>query len=455
MYDQVLIVDDQSLVVDYLEALLLEEGFDVVTANDGAKALRILEDQPSMLVLCDIRMPGMDGFQLLDEIRARHCGADVIFMTAFASVDEAIEAMSRGAVDYMIKPIKNQEVVAKVRSHLHRRRLASELQELQAEMRSRYDINRLVANSNPMRAVVVALRKATLVEDPVVFVGPRGSGRNLVAGTLHYSGARHASPLRLLQFDCTGPTNFDEELFGVDRPDQRPRRGHLDEVGNGTLCIRGTEMLPADNQRSLARLLKSRSYRRVGSGQEIALHARLTFSFAEPVDDLLADGRLLPELSILLRAITIHLPPLSERREDIPDLVASYVSRHTLASGDSIRIPSESMELILEGSYPGNVAQLFALLEHCRAMSPDGMLTREIVEQALRRVGPETREAPKRMAESLEDREYQLVLDAVSKHRGQLEVAARELGVSRTTLWRRMRKYDIRAQGSSSKSAPH
>ncbi len=449
MYDRVLIVDDQPLVVDYLQALLAEHKFDVATASQGPEALEVLDRDPSMLVLCDIRMPGMDGFELLDAIQARHSGADVIFMTAFGSVDEAIEAMSRGAVDYLIKPIKNQEVVAKVRSHLQRRRLAAEHQQLQAELRSQFSIERLVAVSSPMRAVAGALRKAAQVDDPVVFVGPRGSGRSLAARTLHFSGVRHSSPLRLLHFDRTGTHGFEETLFVRNAPDQLARRGHLDEVGIFTLFLRGVELLSPENQQAIADLLQHQSYRQVGSTQDIPLRARLAFSFETPVESLIAAGHLDPSLGVLQSATTIRLPPLSERREDIPELVASYVAQQAATSGDSIRIPGESMELILEGEYGGNVAQLFALLAHCRAMSPTGVLTPEIVGQALRRVGPATGGSPKRMAESLEDREYQLVLDAVSKHRGRLEMAARELGVSRTTLWRRMRKYEIRAQGSS------
>ncbi len=449
IYDRVLIVDDQELVVDYLKALLEGEGFDVATAGKGERALELLRGDPSMLVLCDIRMPGMDGFELLDAIQARHPGADVIFMTAFASVDEAIEAMSRGAVDYMIKPIKNQEVVAKVRSHLHRRKLASELHELQSELRSRFSIDRLVAVSDPMRAVVAALRKAAQGDEPVVFEGPPGSGRSLAARSLHFSGVRHASPLRVLHCDRAGPASFSEELFGVERAGQRLRRGHLDDVGNGTLFLRDVDSLPAADQRALAGLLERQSYERTGSDRSHALHARLTFSFEDSVPALIEAGRLDPSLEVLAKVTTIRLPSLDARRGDIPDLLAAYVAQSAATTGTPIRIPTESVELLLEGEYPGNVAQLFALLDHCRAMSPDGVLTREMVEQALRRIGPGTDGAPKPMAESLEDREYQLVLDAVSKHRGRLEMAARELGVSRTTLWRRMRKYDIRAQGSS------
>lgn len=430
MPDRVLLVDDDEALLTFLQELLADEGFETLSARSGPEALNALARRPCDLALCDIVMPGMGGFALLDEIRRTCPGTDVIFMTGYGSREGAIEAMARGAVDYLMKPLSTTEVVAKLRSHLRRRRLEAELLDLHAELRSRYGLDKIVAVSAAMQPVLAGVRRLAGGDEPVVLLGEPGSGRDFLARTLHYASARSKEPYRVVV--PTTPALAD--LRGA-----LGRRGTGGTPGRGTLHLRGVAELSAEDQGHVAQALA----RDPGS-----LGPRLVLSLS-PAD---------PELAAPLRAAlqtrpTLRVPPLRERAEDLPELVGVFLAYLRTERGRSLHVPAEVLELLGRESFPGNVAQLFAALERAESLSTDGLLGREAVEQGLERTAVARGPNAKSMAVSLEEREYQLVLEAVSKHRGQLEMAARELGVSRTTLWRRMRKYGIRALGPGRKPA--
>jgi two-component system response regulator HydG len=432
MEDRVLIVDDEAIVLEFLRELLEGEGHIVHTARSAADALRLLDQEAIPLALCDIRMPEMDGYQLLREIRMRQGNTDVLLRTAFASMDGAIQAMAQGAADYLIKPLKPMEVVAKVRSHLLRKRNEAELKRLQDRLDSDYTLDKVIAQSAPMRAVIKKLELLAKSDQPLVFVGEMGSGRNYLAQTLHHSSSRRQEPYRILHCDAGAPRLAEPALF--DSGGNPPRR-------YGTLHLRRVERLPHEEQRSVGQLLAS------CRKQERSPSVRLVLSFDQPVPKLLENRALAGELTALLECPTIHVPPLRERSGDMSGLVAAFLDQHSRETGQVLRVPEPSLSLLQREKFPGNVAQLFATLSHCASQSTDGVLSLERIRSAIDRPERLLGEAMP-MSKSLEDHENQLVLRAVNKHRGRLELAARELGVSRTTLWRRMRKYGITAQGT-------
>lgn len=441
--DRILIVDDEPVVLDFLSDVLSNEGFSVSCASEASQALDILAKEPHDLVLSDIRMPGFGGFELLKSVRRRSPGTDVILMTGYASVDGAIDAMTLGAVDYLIKPLKPKEIVARIRACIERRHLESQIHSLRSELRSRYDRHNIVAESPRMRAVVSALNRVAPLDEPILLMGEPGSGRHFIARAIHHASARREE--RMAEFECdrTPPNRAAEMLFGHARPDVRRRPGQFERLRNGTLHLAEFSQLHPEVQRSIARCLRERVWRTEGEDSDRPLETRLVFSSSTPLEDLLDQGVLVPELAFVTEMVTLHIPALRDRSEDIPGLVEAYVQEHAVENGRLLEIPGESVHVLRELGLPGNVRTLHLILGHAATLSPDGLITPELVKRSLEhsrsgksRVG--------KIADHLDQREYQLVLQAVQRYPRRLDDAARELGVSRTTLWRRMRKYDIR-----------
>lgn len=440
MQERILIVDDDPLVLEVLDAVLTREGFEVTQATSGADALQRLGERAHGLALCDIRMPGMDGFELLEEIRRLHPNVDVVLTTGYGSLEGAVDAMALGAADYLTKPLKPKEIVARLRSIQRRRELEAEVHELHRELHLRHDIRNVVAESPKMRAVVTAIQRVGLNDQPVVLRGQPGTGRRFLARAIHYSSERKQGPFEAI--DCASPPREGVEALLLGRRDggRRPRRGLLERKASGSVHLHRLEHCSEDLQRKLAAVIDSRSIQ-TGPDSRVPLEARLILSFGDDLDGLLDGGRIVPELETLRKFTAIHLPPLSERAQDLPGLVSAFCDQYAIDQGTTISVSPEAMSSLAEKHFARNAREFFAFLRHAATLSLDGVISRETIERAS--IRPETSDK-RPIADALGDREHQIVLRAVQRNPGRLDEAARELGVSRTTLWRRMRKYDIK-----------
>ena len=442
MQERILIVDDDPVVLEVLTAVLAREGFAVTQAVSGPEGLDALGRVPHALALCDIRMPGMDGFELLGKIRRRHPEVDVVLTTGYGSLEGAVDALAQGAVDYLTKPLKPREIVARLRAILERRRLQARVSELQRELHRRHDLRNLVAESDRMRALATALERVAAADDPVLLRGEPGTGRRLVARAIHYSGERRERGFDAVECDSPPREGLELYLFGHFQEGRRPRRGQLERLAGGTLHLHRLEHLPPKLQQRLAHAIVAGEVR-TGPSSSARITTRLVLSCADGLETLLAEGRLVPELVCLRDVTALDLPPLAERGADLPGLLEVFCERHAIDHGRRMEVTPEAQEHLAGTPLSGNVAELFRVLGHAATLSLDSRLTPDTIERALRR--SRAAEGPRRpIAADLGDREYQLVLRAVQRNPGRLDEAARELGVSRTTLWRRMRKYDIK-----------
>jgi DNA-binding NtrC family response regulator len=443
MHGRILIVDDEPLVLELLTEVLSNSGHEVTAAASCRAAVEFLGRESQDIVLCDIRMPEMSGFDLLREVRRAHPATDVMMMTGYGGLDGAVDAMALGAADYLMKPLKPKEVQARVRAVLDRRRLEAELQSLRCELRSRHHVQNVVAISPRMSVLVSALGRIALGSGLAVLCGESGTGRAFLARSLHYCSPRRDEPFAFASLTGISAEGLRTELFGRRIGERKVQRGQLARTQGGTLVLRDVERLPLDAQAELGRALTRGAYRPVDADEDVPIEARLMVTLSRPPADLLLDGSLDPELACLRDAVAIQVPSLLDRRDDLPGLIAGFLTNFGNEHGLTMHIAAEAVERLRATAFPGNVAQLFAVLGQCAALSPRGCIEDETLELTLRQAGLAGQNAWAPMAEHLGDREKLLVMRAVSRHPGRLDQAAKELGISRTTLWRRMRKYGI------------
>lgn len=443
MHGRILIVDDEPIVLEVLTEVLTTSGHDVTAVPSCREAVEVLARAPHDIVLCDIRMPEMGGFDLLREVRRTYPSTDVMMMTGYGSLDGAVDAMSLGAADYLMKPLKPKEVQARIRAVLERRRLEAELESLQSELRERHHVHNVVSISPRMTALVSGLRRLALGNDLAALCGEPGSGRSFLARSLHYSTSRRDEPFAFFTAGGATVESLRVDLFGRRTAERKLVRGQFDRTRRGTLVLRDLERMPSAVQAELGRALALGRYRPVDSDEELPIETRVMVTLGQRPDELLAAGTLHPALACLRDAIAIQVPPLRERSEDLPGLIAGFLRSFGNEHGIALQISAEAVERLRATGFPGNVAQLFAVLGQCAALSPRGRIEDDTLELTLRQAGLAGQSAWAPMAEHLGDREKLLVMRAVARNPGRLDQAAKELGISRTTLWRRMRKYGI------------
>jgi two-component system response regulator PilR (NtrC family) len=374
MTRRLLIVDDEQSLLDFLEILFREEGYEVVTADSVAEAREVLGRSAPDLVLCDILMPDGNGLDLLEEIKQREDSPPVLMMTAYTSTRSAIEAMKLGAYDYVSKPFDNDELKVLVEKALEKADLEDENLYLKRELQDRYTFANIIGRSSRMQAIFSLIERAGRTSSTVLLQGESGTGKELIARALHYASPR--AEHRFLSINCGAlPENLlESELFGHVRGAftgaVKQKRGLFQEAGGGTLLLDEIgEMTPA-MQVKLLRVLQERTVRKVGGTDEEAVDVRIVAATNQDLEAKIAGGEFREDLYYRINVIPIRLPPLRERVEDIPLLVGHFVEKYSRLIGvPRKQVTAKAMRALESHDWPGNVRELENLIERCLALS--------------------------------------------------------------------------------------
>jgi len=459
---RVLVVDDKDNIVKLLARILSPE-FDVTTASDGTRALALIAAHEFDVIVSDIRMPGADGMVVLQETRRQAPETEVILMTAFATVQDAVAAMKLGAYDYLQKPFEPDEAVIVVRRAVERRQLRAQARDLQAALAIAHRPSNLIAESRAMRHIVELVQRAAASDATVLITGESGTGKEVIARAIHHASPRNQRRFVPLNCGAMPESLFEAELFGYAKGAftgaTHDHAGLFENAHEGTLLLDEIGELPLVMQVKLNRALQERSVRRVGDGVERTIDVRVIAATNIDLRAAAAAGKFREDLFYRLNVFPIHVPPLRERRDDIPLLAALFVHRHG-REGQADSFTAEALGALIEYDWPGNVRELENVVQRALAVS-DGpkidvtAFTSELATTA-RRAGHGLKLETlsyRDMLDSARDRATREYLVALLKDvGGNVTQAAERAGIERESMHRLLKKYGVRSDEFKSRA---
>ncbi len=376
---RILVVDDESNARNALAEILKEEGYSVETAADGFKGLSRFNDFAPDIVLTDLKMPGMDGVQLLRKVREIESGLPVIVMTAFGAVDTAVQAMRAGAVDYLTKPINADELLLVVERSLEQSRLRREALELRSQLSERYRFDSVIGSAPNMQQVFKVVAQVAPSRATVLLTGESGTGKELVAAAIHHRSSRRTGPFVRLHCAALAESLLESELFGHERGAftgaDRRREGRFEQANAGTLFLDEVGEISAATQVKLLRVLQEHEFERVGGNQTLQVDTRVIAATNRDLREMVAEGRFREDLFYRLNVINIHLPALRERPSDVPALATHFLTRFATENGKRVDSISDAALARLVGySWPGNVRELENVMERAVVLAENGVI---------------------------------------------------------------------------------
>jgi two-component system, NtrC family, response regulator AtoC len=455
---RILVVDDEESVRAMLEVVLRSEGYEVLTADNGVVALEIANREQPEVIIMDIRMPKMDGMTAFRVLRQEKNSAAVILMTAFATVDKAVEAMKAGAYDYIIKPFNIDEIKIMLRRAVGNRRLAMEANLLRQELSAHYGLNRVLTNSPRMRKVYDTVAKVAPAQATVLITGESGTGKELMVNTIHFNSPRASGPLIKVNCSALPETLLESELFGHEKgafTSAASRRiGRFELADKGTLFLDEIGEMPLPVQVKLLRVLQEREFERVGGSQTIRTDMRVVTATSRSLPELVARGEFREDLYYRLAVVTVEIPPLRERREDISLLARLFLQKFAQEAGrDLDDFDPEAMVLFEGYHWPGNIRELSNVVERAVIMSTGRMIFPEDLPQQLFPTDPSRHSqgssswTGKSMREIIKDTECEIIRDTLRRNRGNRMKTARDLDMSRRALQYKIEEYKLAAEG--------
>ncbi|MHB1024906.1 MAG: sigma-54-dependent transcriptional regulator [Desulfobacteria bacterium] len=462
MADRILIVDDEASLRDALARILTAEGYEVRQAGDGKEALGILGASTFDFILCDLRMPVMGGLDLLREITARGVPGTVIMMSAFGTVETAVEAMKLGAYDYVSKPFMSDEILLTLRKAAERERLRTENAFLRSEIEKTARPEEILYASGPMEEVVRTTGKVKDYDATVLVTGESGTGKELVARLLHFGGRRKGKPFVAVNCGAIPETLLESELFGHRRgaftEARSDRAGLIEEAGGGTLFLDEIGEFPLPLQTKLLRFLQEGEIRRLGDTETRKVNVRLVAATARDLEREVAGGRFREDLFYRLNVIRIHVPPLRERRDDISLLAKHFLSHYCGKYGKrEMFLSTDALAAMTAHEWRGNVRELRNLMERCALLATGPEVTRAGLLVVWKGSGsPEGGEtgpafelripvSPERpdLKAAVRELERQLIRIALERTGGSRPKAAELLGISHPTLLYKAKEFGI------------
>ncbi len=442
----ILIVEDEDTLRESLKRVFEREGYGVDVAATAEQALELYDETVHDVVLADIILPEMDGLEMLSLVKKRNPEQIFILMTAYASIETAIRALREGAYDYLMKPIIHEELKRVIRNALYQRGLTRENLRLKKEVQRVYDIDGIIGESDEIKSVIEQVKKVAQTNTTVLFLGETGTGKELFARAIHQLSPRAEGPFVAINCSSIPEHLLESELFGHTKGAftgaVAPRKGLLEEADGGTVFLDEIGDMPLHIQAKLLRVLEDHQVRPLGSTKAKTVDLRFVLATHRDLPELVKEGRFREDLYYRINVLTIEIPPLRQRQQDIMPLVQHYIKRYSEEFGKEIHsISPEAKTLLNNYHWPGNVRELRNVVERAVLLCEDGKITPEHLPENLKDRGSFVEEALDK-ALSIEEYTKAFILKYQDIYTEQ-ELAER-LGITRKTLWEKRRKWGLK-----------
>ena len=438
----ILIVDDEESVRDSLNNWFTEDGYRVQCAEDAKKALAILESHNFDIILADLKMPGMDGLEMLRRIKSLNKDSIVIVMTAFATVDTAVKALKDGAYDYVTKPFDPDDLSHLIRNASRQISLANENETLKKRVDSLDNVEDLIGKSEAIKKVLHEIESVAPTNSSVIITGESGTGKELVAKAIHANSLRKFYPLVSVHCGALTESLLESELFGHEKGAFTGaiynRKGRFEMADSGTIFLDEIATISTKMQIELLRVLETKSFMRVGGNKEITSDFSVICATNRDLKSMVEKGTFREDLYYRLNVMNIHVPPLRERVEDIPLLIEYFIKKYCLSMNrPPITIDPSALKRLLEYQFPGNIRELENMVERAivigngkNIMLKDLPLQKDLIDSSI---------------ESLDDFEKAFILQILNKYSWNISRTAQALKVDRVTLYNKIKKYGLKA----------
>ncbi len=439
---KILIVDDEQIVRESLTNWLKEENYQVEAAENGTLALEKIRQGPFQVVLLDLKMPGMDGIQVLTELKKDYPDIEVIIMTAYGSVNTAVEAIKAGAYDYIVKPFDPEEVALLIKKILEHKNLILENILLRQKLEDKYEFEDLIGKSAVMQQLFELIRNVAPTSATVLINGESGTGKELVAKAIHAISPRRFEPFIALSCGALPDTLLESELFGYEKGAftgaAHTKKGRFEMADGGTLFLDEVGEITLKTQIDLLRVLQEKAFRRLGGTELIKVDVRIISATNRDLPQAITQGLFRSDLYYRLNVVGLHLPSLRERREDIPLLAKHFLRRYTIEINKKIeRLAPAALELLMEYNWPGNVRELENAIERAVVISPGHELTGK--DFTFLQPNPGFFNEPS--SRNLQELEKQHIHRILEENHWNVSKTAVDLGIDRVTLYNKIKKY--------------
>jgi DNA-binding NtrC family response regulator len=445
MAERLLIVEDEETLSASLKRVFTHEGYVVDSTSSAEAALNILEEGCFDLILTDIILPGMDGIEFLKKVKENFPAQLLIIMTAYASLETAVEALRAGAYDYVVKPIIHEEIKQIVRNALNQKALQRENVLLKKQIEKQYDFSRIIGESPAMERIIKEVKKVADARSNLLLLGETGTGKELIARALHFNSSRAENPFIPINCSAIPEPLLESELFGHVKGAFTgavvSKKGLLEEAAGGTIFLDEIGDLSMGLQSKLLRVLEDYQIRPVGGTQSVRIDTRFISATNRDVESMIKQGKFREDLFYRINVVTIKLPPLRERKEDIEPLVRHFIQKYSGELGMNVKdIDRETLDFLINYPWPGNIREVQNIIERAVLLSEESTITAEYLPEGMR-TGDAFQQTAFEDKLSIEDY-TKLFIQTYQGHYTEQQIADM-LGVTRKSLWEKRKRWGI------------
>jgi DNA-binding NtrC family response regulator len=447
--ENVLVIDDEKSICTVISHILKADGFDVTTATSGEEGVKLLESAPFDLVISDIMMDGIGGREVLKRALEIAPGVPVIMITAYGTIDSAVELVRMGATDYIAKPFVNEDLKLRVRKAMESKRLEKENVHLREELSRKYDFSKIVGTSDSMKQVFNLMDRAIPVNSNILITGDTGTGKGVVARAIHYNGPRKGRPFIGVNCGAIPENLLESQLFGHKKgaftSANADARGLVEEAEGGTLFLDEIGEMPLAVQVKILKLIQDKEFIPVGGTKPVTVDARVISATNKDLDKLVAEEKFRSDLYYRLDVIEIHLPPLKDRGSDVLIMARKFIREFARESGAPEKSIAPEVEAVfMKYPWPGNIRELRNVIERAVVLCDGGGISPEHLPERFQHPGHGGKFSP-HLKDAHEEFESSYIQRVLNENDGDKELVAKILGIDLATLYRKIKKYDLKS----------